>query len=153
MKKREFMTGIRVAFVLSLMILGAKTSCAEDTLYQRLGGRATIKTIVSDFVDMTRKDARIRMNSSCKVSMDSCKPEEVKNNLTMIVCQESGGPCDASQAKASMAKLVSKMELTEGEWAAMHDDFSAALIKFKLTQEEQFELHQILFKAHDKSVH
>jgi hypothetical protein len=52
-----------------------------------------------------------------------------------------------------MQKLVGKMEITEGEWAAMRDDFSAALIKFKLDQEEQLELHQILFKAHDKSVH
>jgi hemoglobin len=148
------MTGIRVALLLSLALFGAQnSSLADETLYQRLGGRETIKAIVSDFVDMTRKDARIRMNSSCKVSMDNCKPEEVKTNLTTIVCQESGGPCNALLAKVAMQKLVGKMEFTEGEWAAMRDDFSAALIKFKLTQEEQLELHQILFKAHDKSVH
>jgi hemoglobin len=152
------MVGIRVALLVSLvfsgMFFGAFAShAADDTLYKRLGGRETIKAIVSDFVDMTRKDARIRMNTSCKVSMDNCKPEEVKANLTTIVCQESGGPCNALVAKVAMQKLVGKMEFTEGEWAAMRDDFSAALIKFKLDQEEQLELHQILFKAHDKSVH
>jgi truncated hemoglobin YjbI len=151
------MIGIRVALLVSFVFFGVSSLHAahavDDTLYKRLGGRETIKAIVSDFVDMTRKDARIRMNTSCKISMDTCKPEEVKSNLTMIVCEESGGPCNALAAKAAMAKLVGKMEFTEGEWAAMRDDFSAALIKFKLDKEEQLELHQILFKAHDKSVH
>jgi hemoglobin len=138
------MTGIRVGLLLvfsGIMVGAAGATSAravEDSLYKRLGGRETIRAIVSDFVDMTRKDARIRMNTSCKISMDTCKPEEVKANLTTIVCQESGGPCNAATAKAAMAKLVSKMEFSEGEWSAMRDDFSAALI---------------LFKAHDKSVH
>jgi hemoglobin len=148
------MVGIRVALLVSFAFYGINSlHAADDTLYKRLGGRETIKAIVSDFVDMTRKDARIRMNTSCKVSMDNCKPEEVKSNLTTIVCEESGGPCNALVAKVAMQKLVGKMEFTEGEWAAMRDDFSAALIKFKLDKEEQLELHQILFKAHDKSVH
>jgi hemoglobin len=148
------MVGIRVALLVSFVLFGISSlHAADDTLYKRLGGRETIKAIVSDFVDMTRKDARIRMNTSCKISMDTCKPEEVKTNLTMIVCEESGGPCNAQAARISMSKLVGKMEFTEGEWDAMRDDFSAALIKFKLDETEQLQLHQILFKAHDKSVH
>jgi hemoglobin len=127
-------------------------SHAGESLYERLGGRQTINAIVSDFVDMTLADTRVRMNSNANGYMKSCKSDKIKERLDQIVCEESGGPCEAAAAHAEMAKTMTQMALTPSDWDAMAADFSAALTKFKVPEPEQAELRQILERARARFV-
>jgi len=130
----------------------ADTTGASASLYQRLGGKQSIEVIVSEFVDMTMRDSRIRINSRSNQYMSHCDPKAVKARLSAIICEEVGGPCRATEAKAAMRKSMSSLDFSEADWRAMHEDFLAALSKYKVPQSDQTELDQILDHARQHSV-
>jgi len=130
----------------------ADTASASATLYQRLGGKQSIEMIVGEFVDMTMRDSRIRINSRSNQYMSHCDPKTVKAQLSVIICEEAGGPCRASEAKVAMRKSMSALDFSEADWRAMHEDFLAALSKYKVSQTDQAELDQILDHARQHSV-
>lgn len=125
---------------------------ADTSLYQRLGGKQSIEMIVSEFVDMTMRDSRIRINSRSNQYMSHCDPKTVKARLSAIICEEVGGPCRAGEAKAEMRKSMSALDFSEADWKAMREDFLAALNKYKVAEPDQTTLDQILDRARQRSV-
>lgn len=153
------MASVRISLRSSLMVLSCAfiggllgSARADISLYQRLGGRQSINVIVSDFVDMTMKDARIRINHNSNEYMNHCDPKVIKARLSAIICEETGGPCHASEARAEMRKSMSALDFGESDWKAMREDFLAALNKFKVAPADQLELDQILDRARQHSV-
>jgi hemoglobin len=125
---------------------------ADTSLYQRLGGKQPIETIVSEFVDITMKDARIRINARSNKYMSQCDPKVVKARLSAILCEETGGPCRAAEEKSEMRKSMSSLDFSESDWKAMHEDFLATLTKFRVSEPDQTELDSLLDHARQHSV-
>jgi hemoglobin len=136
-----------------LSVLSGFDASGQESLYQRLGGRQTIHAIVSDFVDITLRDSRIRKNARSNNYMKKCDAKAIKERLLTIVCEESGGPCKAASQRAAMNRSIASLDFTASDWDAMVDDFSAVLMKFHVGPGEQTELHDILSRARAQVVH
>jgi hypothetical protein len=131
---------------------GLQGAYASMSLYQRLGGKQPIEAIVGEFVDMTMKDTRLRINARSDKYMSQCDPKAMKARLSEILCEEAGGPCHATEAKAEMRKSMSALDFDESDWKEMREDFLATLTKYKVSQPDQTELDQILDHARQHSV-
>jgi hemoglobin len=72
-------------------LLGAVLSlahAADDSLYQALGGKPGIASLMGDFVDRLKTDERIGHY------FKDTKPAALAESLSEQVCQLSGGPCE-----------------------------------------------------------
>jgi len=111
----------------------------EPTLYQRLGGRESIKLVVDDFVANMAADPRV--NSRFK-DLDAVKIGKLQTNLADQICDATGGPC--AYLGRDMKAVHTGMGITEAEWNATVEDLVKSLTKFKVPPKEQQELLAIL---------
>jgi hemoglobin len=132
--------------------LGISIALADDSLYQRLGGRESLSPMVSDYIDMIGQDNQLKRNSSVKKYLGRANSAELKNRLYETVCEATGGPCKAEAARASLKKTIHSLELSSSEWDSLVADFSAEVSKFKVTNREQTELKALLNQARESAV-
>jgi hemoglobin len=125
---------------MAALILTACASAPSDapsgpTLYQRLGGRESIKLIVDDFVTNMAADPRV--NSRFK-GLDAARVAKLQTNLADQICDATGGPC--AYLGKDMKSVHTGMGITEAEWNATVEDLVKSLTKYKVGQKEQQEL-------------
>lgn len=114
---------------------GATTAVAR-TLYDRLGGKTAITSVVDTFVARVAADARIN-----KKFARSNVPR-VKAMLVDQICGATGGPC--TYTGRTMKEAHRNMAVTEGEFNALVEDLVATLNSFNVPKTEQDELLAVL---------
>ena len=123
------------SLVLGLAVAIAATASAqtgEKSLYERLGARAGIETVVKDFAGRALADARINKKFA------KSDPDRLVSSLVQQVCAATGGPC--KYMGRSMKEAHRNMGVTEGEFTALVEDLSAALDHAKVPAKEKSEL-------------
>ena len=109
---------------------------AKQSLYDRLGGKSAITTVIDQFVANVANDNRI---SDRFATTDIPK---LKKNLVDQVCTASGGPC--AYTGRDMKTTHAGMDITTADFNALVEDLVASLDKFKVPEAEKKELLGIL---------
>jgi hemoglobin len=121
--------------MVTLWFAACASAPPEPTLYQRLGGRESIKLVVDDFVANMAADPRV--NGRFK-DLDTARVAKLQTNLADQICDATGGPC--AYLGRDMKTTHTGMGITEAEWNATVEDLVKSLDKFKVGQKEQQEL-------------
>ena len=126
--------------VTALMAMGvgsAPSAVAQSrSLYERLGRRSGIEIVVRDFTDRARADERVRAKFA------RSDADHFFGVLVQQLCAATGGPCKYSGR--SMKDAHAGMQVTDGEFDALLDDFVASMNRFEVGSVEQQELLDLL---------
>lgn len=125
--------------VVALTISACASAPPEPTLYQRLGGRESIKGVVDDFVANVVADPRV--NSRFK-GLQPAAVAKLQTNLADQICDATGGPC--AYLGRDMKVAHAGLRITDAEWSATVEGLVKSLNKFKVGAKEQQELLAIL---------
>jgi hemoglobin len=108
----------------------------EKSLFERLGGKSAITSVVEDFVARCAGDSRI----NAKFARTNIP--RLKSMLIDQVSEASGGP--ARYTGRDMKTTHTDMGVTTGEFNALVEDLVATLKKFGVGKAEQDQLLGIL---------
>ena len=108
------------------------TMTGENSLYDRLGGKPAIASVVEDFVGRVAADTRINGKFA------NANIPRLKTMLTEQICQASGGPC--TYKGRDMKSSHAGMGITGEEFDALVGDLVATLNKFEVGDREKNEL-------------
>lgn len=111
-------------------------AAAPRTLYDRLGGRSAITSVVDTFVARVAADARINKK------FGRSEIPRVKAMLVDQICGAAGGPC--TYTGRDMKEAHRNMAVTEGEFNALVEDLVTTLDQFNVPKAEQDALLAIL---------
>jgi hemoglobin len=107
-----------------------------DTLYERLGGKDRITSVVDDFVARCAGDGRIN-GKFARTDIP-----RLKRMLVDQVCQASGGPC--TYQGRDMRETHDGMGVTAAEFDALVEDLVATLNQFGVPKDAQDQLLGVL---------
>ncbi len=124
--------GMAVAAAGCSMMDSATTKAPEASLYDRLGGKASITAVVDNFVGRVAADNRINGKFA------NANIPRLKMLLVEQICQASGGPC--TYTGRDMKTAHAGMRITGEEFDALVGDLVATLNKFKVPEREKKEL-------------
>ena len=96
-----------------------RTSSAESSLYDRLGGREVIAGFVDEGVE------RVLVNERIAFLFDGVDIPELKFQLTEQICQLAGGPCVYEGMDMESAHFG--LDITAAEFNALVEDFQDAM--------------------------
>ena len=105
---------------------------ADQSLYQRLGGKEAITAVVDDFIGNVAGDARINKRFA------NANIPRLKMLLVEQICAASGGPC--TYTGRDMTTAHTGMNIQSAEFDALVEDLVKSLDKFKVPEREQGEL-------------
>ena len=105
---------------------------AKKSLYDRLGGKPAITSVVDDFVGNVAGDGRINQRFA------NANIPRLKTMLVDQICEATGGPC--KYTGQSMTEAHRGMGITDAEFSALVDDLVKSLDKFKVPAPEKNEL-------------
>lgn len=113
----------------------------KKSLYNRLGGKKSIKAVVDEFVNNVAADTRINSMFAATAS-DPKRLAKFKDKLVDQICQGTGGPC--KYKGKDMKTAHTGMNITEDQFNALVEDLIKALDKFNVPEAEKNELLAIL---------
>lgn len=122
--------------VLSMSLVPYAIAAGNANLYDRLGGKKSIKAVVAQFVSNVGGDQRIN-HYFAKTNLT-----HLKAMLVDQICEGSGGPC--KYRGRDMKTTHKGMALTDADFNALVEDLVKALDKFKVAKKEQDDLLVIL---------
>ena len=130
--------------LLAVQLLAATSAVAEDesSLYERLGGLKPISLVVDDFIDRLLVNDTLNANPAIAAGRDSSPPPYLKVQISVMVCQATGGPCQYTGL--AMKESHAHLNITAKEWQVMLDEFKKTLDKFDVPEAEQKELFAII---------
>ena len=105
---------------------------ADQSLYQRLGGKEAITAVVDDFIGNVAGDARINKRFA------NANIPRLKMLLVEQICAASGGPC--TYTGRDMTTAHTGMNIQSAEFDALVEDLVKSLDKFKVPEREKGEL-------------
>jgi hemoglobin len=105
---------------------------ADQSLYQRLGGKEAITAVVDDFIGNVAADARINKRFA------NANIPRLKTLLVEQICAAGGGPC--TYTGRDMTTAHTGMNIQSGEFDALVEDLVKSLDKFKVPEREKGEL-------------
>jgi len=105
---------------------------AEQSLYDRLGGKDAITAVIDDFVANVAADKRINARFA------NTNIPHLKQMLVEQVCQATGGPC--TYTGKNMKDAHKGMKITDADFTALVEDLTKSLDKFKVAEKEKGEL-------------
>jgi hemoglobin len=108
----------------------------ERSLFERLGGKTAIASVIEDFVARAAGDTRINSKFA------RTDIPRLKSMLVDQVCEASGGPC--RYTGRDMKTTHTGMGVTTGEFNALVEDLVATLNRFAVGKKEQDELLGVL---------
>jgi hemoglobin len=111
-------------------------------LYDRLGGVYSIATVVDDFIERLLVNHTLNANPAIAEARSRVPKAGLKFHVTALVCEVTGGPC--KYTGRAMKESHQQLNITEGQWQAMVDDFRKTLDKFNVPAKEQEELITIV---------
>ena len=114
----------------------SSSSAGGPSLYERLGRRPGIDSVVHTFVGNIGRDKRINVRFMF-VDLDL-----LQSHLTDQICAASGGPC--AYAGRAMKPLHAPMHVRAAEFDAMGEDLIAALKTHGVPERETQELLAII---------
>ena len=123
---------------------------ADTSLYGRLGGVYSIATVVDAFIERLLVNDTLNANPAISESRHNVPKAGLKNQVTALVCEATGGPY--AYAGRNMKDSHAHPKITEAEWQAMLVDFIATLDSFDVPAAEQKELIAVLGSTHDDIV-
>jgi hemoglobin len=115
---------------------------SEQTLYERLGGEAAIRTIAGDIFDNHKS------NDAVKARYVESDRERVVQLVTEFICAGTGGPQEYTGR--NMLDTHRGMNINEQEYLAVIDDIMAALEKNGVGETEKSELLRISYSLKDE---
>jgi hemoglobin len=104
----------------------------NGSLYERLGGKDAITSVIDDFVARCAADSRIN------AKFVRTEVPRLKANLVDQVCEATGGPC--TYTGRDMRTTHDGMAVTGGEFAALVEDLLTTLDRFGVGESEKSEL-------------
>jgi hemoglobin len=110
----------------------SKSTMADKSLYDRLGGKPAITAVVEDFVGRVAADSRINGKFA------TTDIPRLKMLLVEQICQASGGPC--TYTGRSMKATHAGMGVSNADFDALVGDLVTSLDKFKVPEREKNEL-------------
>ena len=114
----------------------------EQSLYDRLGGLASISVVVNDFIDVLVPDEVLNANPAIDAARESVPAPYLKYHVTALVCQATGGPCQ--YGGRGMQESHAHLNITEQEWDRMVMLFKEVLAKYNVPAQETQELLEIV---------
>jgi hemoglobin len=114
----------------------SSSSAGGPSLYERLGRRPGIDSVVHTFVGNIGRDKRINVRFMF-VDLDL-----LQTHLTDQICAAAGGPC--TYAGRAMKPLHAPMHVRVAEFDAMGEDLVAALKTHAVPERETQELLAII---------
>ena len=141
---KDLRSGMRTLLLtdLSIAVVGCSTvetkagQGRQKSLYDRLGGKPAITTVVDQFVVNVANDKRINERFA------TTDIHRLKKNLIDQVCMASGGPC--TYTGRDMKTTHTGMRITTAYFNALVEDLVASLDKVKVPEAEKKELLGIL---------
>jgi hemoglobin len=115
---------------------GADSLSTGTSLYDRLGGKSAITSVVEAFVSRVGGDKRI---NGYFATTDLAK---LKMHLVNQICEASGGPC--KYTGRTMKQTHAGMGVDDAAFGALVEDLVAALDQHKVKKAEKDELLGIL---------
>jgi hemoglobin len=119
----------------------AMAAATPQTLFDRLGGRTAIASVVDAFVANVAADTRVNKFFG-RVAGDTSAMRQFKEKLVDQMCQGSGGPC--TYAGLDMQTAHRGMGLADADFDAIVDDLVRALDGAGVAQKEKDDLLAIL---------
>lgn len=121
----------------------AKKAATEKTqsLYERLGEKKGIATVVDDFVGNCASDTRIN-SFFAATAADPKRLAGFKAKLVDQICQAAGGPC--KYTGKSMKEAHAGMGVKEEHFNALVEDLVKSLDKYKVGEEDKKTLLGVL---------
>lgn len=145
MNRKHLVIAVVMSTLLLGLLAGSPTRAQEDaapSLYERLGGVYAIALVVDDLIDRVAGNEVLNANPNVYAARVPARFPGLKFQLTAMVCQATGGPCNYTGK--SMEEAHAGMQITEAEWQALVDDFQASLDGFNVPAAEQQELMAIV---------
>ena len=105
---------------------------AKKSLYDRLGGKPAITSVVDDFVGNVAGDGRINQRFA------NANIPRLKTMLVDQICEATGGPC--KYTGKTMKAAHKGMGITDTDFNALVEDLVKALDKFNVGTTEKNEL-------------
>jgi hemoglobin len=133
---------VGILFFMTEEASGQTGSSQEKSLYERLGGLQGISLVVSDFVDVFIKDPVIMSNPKVKERKTPDSAPYIKYQVTSMVCQATGGPCQYTGL--DMREAHRGLNVSDREWDRMVEIFAATLKKYNVPERETQELFGLI---------
>ena len=133
---RKRILGVVVLSVLLSSAAGGAETPKGKSLYERLGGKNGIATVVDAFVARVGGDKRI---NGYFANTDLTK---LKMHMVDQICEASGGPC--KYTGRTMKQTHAGMGVTDAAFGALVEDLVATLDQHKVGKAEKEELLGIL---------
>jgi hemoglobin len=108
------------------------TTSSEKSLYDRLGGKDAISSVVDQFVANVAADTRIN------AMFANADIPNLKAKLVDQICQATGGPC--TYTGKNMKDAHTGMNIKEADFTALVEDLKKALDAYNVLEKEQSEL-------------
>ena len=121
-----------------------------SSLYERLGGLPAISLVVDDFVDDFIEDPLILANPAVRERKTPEAAPYVKFQVTSLVCQMAGGPCQYTGL--DMRTAHEGLNVTQEEWDRMVEIFAGTLARHQVPEQETQELFGLMGPARDDIV-
>ena len=115
---------------------------AGPSLYKRLGGYDAIAAVTDDFIARLATDKKL---SKFFVGLSDNSKARVRQHVVDLMCATTGGPC--IYLGQDLKTAHKGLNITEAEWQASVDDFTATLDKFGVKQPERDGLFAIFNKV------
>jgi hemoglobin len=148
------MTVVSVLAVASLAACGGKakgtdtggmTADSSAPLYDRLGKKDAITSVVKDFVE-----ERVAKDDRIKSFFANADVPGLEAKLVDQICEATGGPC--KYTGKDMKTAHAGMNIKDADFNALVEDLKASLDHFKVGAKEQQDLLGALAKMHDDIV-
>ncbi len=153
LKPKRFSALILTPIMVLTMICTAYSQNAaemEESLFIRLGGLEQISLVVNDFVDVFIQDPVILSNPVVKERKTADTAPYVKFQVTTMVCQVTGGPCQYTGL--DMREAHRGLNVSKREWDRMVELFVGTLEKHQVSAEASEELLHIMGTTKDDIV-
>lgn len=138
-----FMKSVQACVVMGVWLASVACAMAEppvgktmDSLYNRLGGKPAIATVIDAFVANVAKDTRVNGRFA------TTDIPRFKGHMVDQVCAATGGPCTYSGR--NMVTTHKGMGITTAEFSAVVQDLVKALNTLNVPKAEQKELLGLL---------
>lgn len=115
---------------------GTEPVPAQQSLYDRLGGKPAISAVIDQFVANVAGDSRINGRFA------TTDIPRLKGNLVDQVCMATGGPCEYKGR--DMKTTHAGMKISNADFGALVEDLIKALDTFKVPAREKGELLGLL---------
>ncbi len=122
--------------ILCWSVLVSSVCQADQTLYARMGGAATVEALVDDAVEHAAHDPRTRR------SFEDVNLRRVKTSFAELVCDLAGGGCMYSGD--SMHDVHAGLQITQAEFYSLVQIYRDAKLRHGIRLRERNELLALL---------